>query len=148
MRFLAFAVAAAIAATPVCTAQDDHVVVVTRTAPPALTTLLDVDLATGAMRPLGRFGLDTFALVELRIEASRIPSVIALLAKKYWLPHLFLCAGSAAIMGIAHADSVESINRMKSEELGGIEGILDVKVSVFDRTYKTDMRWAQRVTDN
>ena len=77
MRFLAVAVAAAIAANPVCPAQDDHVVVVTRTAPPALTTLLDVDLATGAMRPRGRFGLDTCAPLAVAVDAVHRDLVVA-----------------------------------------------------------------------
>ena len=93
-------------------------------------------------------GLHAFALVEIQVEASRIQSVITILREKRWLPQLFLCAGPAPIMGIVLADNIDSIRRVKSEELGQIDGILSVSVSTLVNTYKMDLRWAQRFTDD
>jgi Lrp/AsnC family transcriptional regulator, regulator for asnA, asnC and gidA len=92
-------------------------------------------------------GLDTFALIEIQVEPSKIPAVIASLRQKRWLPQLFLCAGPAAMMGIVLADSVETVRRLKTEELRQIDGILAVNTSVLVRTYKVDMRWGQRYTE-
>jgi Lrp/AsnC family transcriptional regulator, regulator for asnA, asnC and gidA len=93
-------------------------------------------------------GLDTFALIEIQVEASKIPAVVASLKHKRWLPQLFLCAGPAAMMGIVLADSMKTLGRLKTEELRQIDGILGVTTSVLVRTYKVDMRWGQRYTEN
>jgi DNA-binding Lrp family transcriptional regulator len=92
-------------------------------------------------------GLDTFALIEIQVEASKIPSVIESLRQKRWLPQLFLCAGPAALMGIVLADSVNTVRRLKTEEIRQIDGVIGANVSLLVRTYKMDMRWGQRYTE-
>jgi Lrp/AsnC family leucine-responsive transcriptional regulator len=92
-------------------------------------------------------GLNTFAHVEIQVEASKISAVIESLRHKRWLPQLFLCTGPAAIMGIILADSLATLGRLKTEELRQIDGILGVSISALVRTYKVDMRWGQRYTE-
>jgi Lrp/AsnC family transcriptional regulator for asnA, asnC and gidA len=92
-------------------------------------------------------GLSNFAHVEIQVEASKIPSVIASLRHKRWLPQLFVCTGPAAIMGIILADSISTLGRLKTEELRQIDGILGVSISALAHTYKADMRWGQRYTE-
>jgi DNA-binding Lrp family transcriptional regulator len=92
-------------------------------------------------------GLDTFGLIEIQVEASKIPSVIESLRHKRWLPQLFICAGPATMMGLVLADSMETLGRLKTEELRQIDGVLGVTMSTLVRTYKVDMRWGQRYTD-
>jgi DNA-binding Lrp family transcriptional regulator len=93
-------------------------------------------------------GLNTFALIEIQVEASKIPLVIERLKHKRWLPQLFLCTGPAAMMGIVLADSMETLGRLKSEELRQIDGVLGVNISALVHTYKIDMRWGQRYTES
>jgi Lrp/AsnC family transcriptional regulator for asnA, asnC and gidA len=92
-------------------------------------------------------GLNTFAHVEIQVEASKIPTVVESLRHKRWLPQLFLCTGPSAIMGIILADSMATLGRLKTEELRQIDGILGVSISALVRTYKVDMRWGQRYTE-
>lgn len=91
-------------------------------------------------------GLTTFTLVEVQVEANRISEVIQALSHKDWLPQLFLCAGTANLMGIALSDSPASMKRITSEELGVIPGVIKVTDSTLIETYKSDLRWAQKFT--
>jgi DNA-binding Lrp family transcriptional regulator len=92
-------------------------------------------------------GFDTFALIEIRAEASKISSIIENLKHRRWLPQLFLCAGPAAMMGIVLADSMATLGHLKTEELRQINGILEVSISALIHTYKMDVRWGQRYTE-
>jgi hypothetical protein len=83
----------------------------------------------------------------MQVEASKIPSIIDSLRQKRWLPQLFLCAGPSAMMAIVLADSMDTVRRLKTEEICQIDGILGANVSLLVRTYKMDMRWVQRYTD-
>jgi DNA-binding Lrp family transcriptional regulator len=93
-------------------------------------------------------GLDTFALIEIQVEASKIPGIIASLRHKRWLPQLFLCTGPAVMMGIVLADSMETLGRLKTEELRQIDGVLGINISTLVRAYRVDMRWGQRYTES
>jgi Lrp/AsnC family transcriptional regulator for asnA, asnC and gidA len=91
-------------------------------------------------------GLTTFTLIEVHTHANQIAEVTASLADSPWLPQLFHCAGPASILGIALTDSPETMKQIKSQELSMIPGVERVEVSTLIKTYKIDLRWAQRFT--
>jgi Lrp/AsnC family transcriptional regulator for asnA, asnC and gidA len=92
-------------------------------------------------------GIKAVAILEIQVASNHINAVIDQLIKKRDLHQLFLCAGSATLMSIVNADAVETIQRIKREEIGPIEGVIDVKVTPFVHTYKADLRWGQRFTE-
>jgi DNA-binding Lrp family transcriptional regulator len=87
-----------------------------------------------------------FALLEIEVAANHIESVIRHLNEKSFLRQVFLCAGTAAIVSILEADTIETIQRIKNEELTPIEGVIEVRATLITHTYKMDMRWGQRFT--
>jgi DNA-binding Lrp family transcriptional regulator len=91
-------------------------------------------------------GLTTFTLIEMHTQANQIAEVTKQLANVPWLPQLFHCAGTANLLGIAVTDSPETMKRIKCEELSELPGVEHVETSTLIRTYKFDLRWAQRYT--
>ena len=78
MRISHLAFPLAFCASVTAQATDDRVVVITRTPAPALTTLLDVDLRTGASYTLNRFSLDTFAPLAVAVDGVNRDVIVAL----------------------------------------------------------------------
>jgi Lrp/AsnC family transcriptional regulator, leucine-responsive regulatory protein len=89
-------------------------------------------------------GIDTFTLVELSADVGRIEAIIEALRGKEWLPQLFRCAGSVTFIGIMLTGGTEEVLQIKREELMVIDGINEIKLSYLHKTYKHDLRWAQR----
>jgi Lrp/AsnC family leucine-responsive transcriptional regulator len=89
-------------------------------------------------------GIDTFTLVELSVDVARIDTIIEALRGKDWLPQLFRCTGTADLLGIVLTKGTEAMLRIKREELGAIDGINDIQLSRLFKTYRNDLRWAQR----
>jgi DNA-binding Lrp family transcriptional regulator len=92
-------------------------------------------------------GASVFTLAELSIDLSKMPSIIEALDGKYWLPQLFVCAGSSALVGIIHSSSAEETIRIRREELLAIPGVEGVALSHLLKTHMSDNRWAQEPSD-
>lgn len=89
-------------------------------------------------------GIDTFTLVELNVDVARIDTIIEALRGKDWLPQLFRCTGTADLLGIVLTKGTEAMLQIKREELGAIDGINGIQLSRLYKTYRNDLRWAQR----
>lgn len=89
-------------------------------------------------------GIDTFTLVELSVDVSQIDSIIEALRGKDWLPQMFRCSGTSDLLGIVLTNGTEEMLRIKRDELDAIEGINEINLSRLHKTYRNDLRWAQR----
>lgn len=85
-----------------------------------------------------------YAVLTMNVEASAIERVIAELSGFRWLPQLFLCAGSASLIGIVLADSLESLIDLKISKVDPIEGVIKAEIVPLITVYRTDARWAQK----
>jgi DNA-binding Lrp family transcriptional regulator len=92
----------------------------------------------------GSVGIDTFTFLELSVDVGRIDAIIDALRDKNWLPQLFCTVGNADLIGITLTTGNEEMIRIKREELMAIDGINEIKLSPLLKTYKNDLRWAQR----
>jgi DNA-binding Lrp family transcriptional regulator len=92
----------------------------------------------------GSVGIDTFTLLEISVDIPKIDSIIESLRAKDWLPQLFRCVGGADLLGIMQTAGNEEVMRIKREALVEIDGIFEVRMSRLHRTFKNDLRWAQK----
>ena len=88
-------------------------------------------------------GINSFAFLEVSVVPSAIDRVIEELRKKPWLPQLFICTGQATIKGVLFSESIEQITRIRTEEIGQLDGVLQVEISPLLKAYKFETRWGQ-----
>ena len=91
-------------------------------------------------------GIQVFALVEIEPRANCLVDVVASLRGRPWLPQIFVTTGPASIKGIMHGANLDTIKRIKNEELMGINGIIDVTITTLSGAYKNDIRWGNKYT--
>lgn len=91
-------------------------------------------------------GAHAFAFLEITADANRIDSVVSELKDRRWLPQMFLSTGPANILGFVYAESIGVIQRIKTEELMSIGGVIDASVSSLSEIHKLDLRWVQKMT--
>ncbi len=84
------------------------------------------------------------ALLTLNVAAGAIDDVLAKLSGLRWLPQLFLCAGASTFIGVAIADSLETLIDLKCRDVDPLDGVIDAEILPFIHVYWMDARWAQK----
>ena len=92
-------------------------------------------------------GIHAFALMEVTISANHIEKFIKTISKNDQINQIFVCVGDTTLVSIIQADSIETVQQLKTERIATIEGIIDVRISPITHTYKMDLRWGQRFTE-
>ena len=89
-----------------------------------------------------RTGMDTAAVVWLRVERGKLMDVAAQITALHHAHYVAYTTGASDILAIVTLSSQDELMRFLTYDLGSIKNLTEVETSMVLKTYKQPYRWA------